>query len=166
MSIEWDKDIPLPAGHPDVGDSFTGEFLTDPDGNLIIVGKDYLIDQRKAADYGKEFGLTHDEPGIGERLSFWSTSATVRELRWVGSKTDFVGKFGPPPGKHVDPLGKGLAVSFSLLAAGELLHVGEGAIAASPTLGPAAPVAFGTGLALWAVAAVLTIIAVNTASAP
>jgi hypothetical protein len=167
VSVEWDKSIALPAGHPNFGDSFTGEFLTDPNGNLIIYGQDYCIDQRKAAFYGKEFGLVHDHPGdIGERLSLWSASATDRELKWVGSKTDFIGRFGPPPGRHVDPMGKGLTVGFTLAAAGEVFHLGELSIASAPTMGPAAPVAIGTGLAMWAVAVVLTIIAVNTASAP
>lgn len=140
--------------------------MTDPNGNLIIYGQDYYIDQRKAAFYGKEFGLEHAEPVFGQRLSYWSAAATDRQLKWIGSKADFVGRWGPTPGKHIDALGKGLVVGFTFAAAGEVYALGAETISMAPSLGPGAPIAVGIGLFEIAVAIGLTVATFNTAAAP
>jgi RHS repeat-associated protein len=167
VSMQWDTDIPLPDGHPKVEGTFTGEFINDENGNLIIAGKDYYMDQLKAAHYGKEFGLVHQEPGgIGKRQSYWLTAATDKELTWAGGETDFVGSFGPMPGRHLEPLERSMSIAAEFIAAGEIYHLGVDAIEVAPGTGPAAPAMLAIGVGCWAVATVITIIAVNTYAAP
>jgi RHS repeat-associated protein len=57
LNITWDKSM-LPSDHPNVADTFLGKFQKGVDDELLIVGKDYVMDQMKAAMYGKQYKLS------------------------------------------------------------------------------------------------------------
>ena len=114
------------------------------------------MDMRNVALNGQTYTLLHDEPGIGERKSIWSASAYAYEMTWVGSETDFIGGFGPPPGMSLDPYGKALTIGFTAIGIAEAFAWGAEAVPVAPLLTPV----------FWSAGVALFIIMVNTAYAP
>jgi RHS repeat-associated protein len=70
ITIHWDKDVIQPGDNLPQGESFSGKFKIDADGNLVIVGEQGNVKQIQAGALGQRYELTHHQkPSPGQAFA-------------------------------------------------------------------------------------------------
>jgi RHS repeat-associated protein len=163
IDIDWDASIPLPEGHPSLGEHFAGRFQKGADGQLLIIGRDlpYFFDQIKAGLYGEHYDLTHYLreglygavtcwEGMGCDTSSFSTSAI--HTPYLRTKVKWE-RFVTEPMKTFELIEMGGATAFTGgLTVAQMAAVGAACSNPATCLGGAAIMAPNmalTGAATW-----------------